>query len=133
MGRGLRAFADASLVIDVLEGTPRGLRFSAELTRTDLDWCYSPLVRMECRVRSLANNDQQALALLETILSTMTRLDLTDEVFERAAELRAKTSLKTPDALHVATALIHGCAELWTADVRLGRAIAPGLAVRVVT
>ena len=88
---------------------------------------------MECRVRALAQNDGRKLAEVEAILATMTRLDLTDAVFERAAPVRAQTGLKTPDALHVATAREHGCAELWTADARLGRATPAGLAIRVVT
>ncbi|MDR3070106.1 MAG: hypothetical protein LBU38_03750 [Propionibacteriaceae bacterium] len=30
--------------------------------------------------------------------------------------LRAATGAKTPDAIHWATAALHGCAELWTGD-----------------
>ncbi len=46
-------------------------------------------------------------------------LELHRGVFERAAELRAKQRLKTPDAIHLATALEHGCDEFWTNDSRL--------------
>lgn len=128
----MMAFSDASVAIDLLDGTPRGRCFEAVLARADRDWCYSPLVRMECRVRSLAKNDQIALARIDTILATMTSFPLTDAVFERGALLRATTGLKTPDALHVATALEHGCAELWTADARLAGATVQGLVVRLV-
>jgi predicted nucleic acid-binding protein len=38
-----------------------------------------------------------------------------------AAELRAASGVKTPDALHLATALHHGCDEFWTNDDRLAR------------
>ncbi|MGL4609627.1 MAG: type II toxin-antitoxin system VapC family toxin [Trueperaceae bacterium] len=36
--------------------------------------------------------------------------------------LRAFHNLKTPDALHLATALHHGCQEFWTNDLRLSKA-----------
>ena len=42
----------------------------------------------------------------------------------------ARFGIKTPDALHLATAIGHGCAALWTADDRLQRA-GHGLAVNV--
>ena len=53
-----------------------------------------------------------------------------DEVFARALGLRVQHGLKTPDALHLATALHHGCTELWTNDDRL-RSAAGVLAVNV--
>ena len=62
----------------------------------------------------------------------MTNLPLTEAVYELGAEIRASTGLKTPDALHLATALTHRCAEFWTADVRLSRVPMEGLAVRLV-
>ena len=47
---------------------------------------------------------------------------MTDAVFELAATLRARHDLKTPDALHLAAAIHHGCDELWTNDHRFDRA-----------
>ena len=43
---------------------------------------------------------------------------------------RVQHGLKTPDALHLAAALHHGCTEFWTNDDRL-RAAAGALAVNV--
>lgn len=62
----------------------------------------------------------------------MASLAITEAVFDRAAEVRAHTGLKTPDALQVATALEHSCAELWTADARIGRSTIHGLTTQVV-
>ncbi|HEX6779931.1 MAG TPA: PIN domain-containing protein [Ktedonobacterales bacterium] len=41
---------------------------------------------------------------------------ITQGVLERAANLRAMVGLKTPDAIHAATALVAGCALLVTND-----------------
>jgi predicted nucleic acid-binding protein len=42
-------------------------------------------------------------------------------IAERAAELRARYNLKTPDALQVATAIETGCNAFLTSDMRLKR------------
>lgn len=54
-------------------------------------------------------------------------VDLT--VLDEAAHLRALTGLKTPDAIHAATALINGCVLFVTNDAAFRRV--PGLRVAV--
>ena len=50
----------------------------------------------------------------------------------RWMQLRAAhQSLKTPDAIHLAAARHHSCAELWTNDGRLN-SIAQGIAIKVI-
>ena len=48
-------------------------------------------------------------------------LPITVESAELAAELRARYSLRTPDALQVATALVRRCEVFLTNDTRLKR------------
>ena len=48
-------------------------------------------------------------------------LPLTEPVCERAARLRATYPFKLPDALHLATAIEHGCGLFLTADSKLAR------------
>jgi predicted nucleic acid-binding protein len=79
----------------------------------------SELALMETLVLPLKNGDktlEQAyeLALLGT---EMRLLPITQLILRRAAQLRATTKLKTPDALHAATALVAGCALFVTNDV----------------
>lgn len=42
--------------------------------------------------------------------------DVTREVLDRTSELRVRYGLKTPDAIHLATALLHQASTLLTAD-----------------
>ena len=56
-------------------------------------------------------------------------LDASYQVLENTARLRAKTGLKTPDAIHAATALRAGCALFITNDTDFRRV--PGLPIIV--
>ncbi|MBK5964239.1 hypothetical protein CCR95_09105 [Thiocystis minor] len=44
------------------------------------------------------------------------------EVFSLATDLRVDDAIKTPDALHLAAALLGEATELWTNDKRLAAA-----------
>jgi len=58
-------------------------------------------------------------------------MGLDNAVFDLATDLRAAHGLKTPDALHLAAALVTGCHEFWTNDTRL--AATAGTRLQVVT
>ena len=47
--------------------------------------------------------------------------DVTRDVARRAAQLRARFNIRPADALHVATALVHGASAFVTNDRRLNR------------
>ena len=66
----------------------------------------------------------------DELLAQQVWLSMGDEVFARGLDLRVRHGLKTPDALHLATALHHGCSKFWTNDNRL-KAAAGALAVNV--
>jgi predicted nucleic acid-binding protein len=55
--------------------------------------------------------------------------EVTQRILRSAAQLRSVTNLKTPDAIHAATALDAGCTIFLTNDGRL-RAV-PGLSIVV--
>jgi predicted nucleic acid-binding protein len=48
-------------------------------------------------------------------------LDVSANVIDRATELRARHGFKSPDAIHLATALECGATEFWTGDAALSR------------
>lgn len=91
----------------------------------------SPLVKLECLVAPMRSGNLVLQRHYEQGLAQFSLLDLSDPVFVQAAALRARFGLKTPDALHLAAAQVHGCEALWTNDDRLAQA-AHGLAVAVV-
>ena len=53
------------------------------------------------------------------LLDALKMLEITSDIYDEPLEFRAFQNLKTPDALHLATALHHACQELWANDLRL--------------
>ncbi len=85
---------------------------------------FSELTRMECRMHPIRQGDAAQLAAFDVLFGNrgyQTRA-LDREVFEQATRLRAEHGVKTPDVLHLAAALVTGCDEFWTNDLRLQRA-----------
>lgn len=91
----------------------------------------SELGRMECRVKPLREADLATLAKYDTFFAATTLgwVPYNRPVCDLAADLRARHALKTPDALHLAAAIIGECSELWTNDRRLEQAAAGRLRV----
>jgi len=83
----------------------------------------SRLSRLECRVKPLRESDHELLARYDTFLTRrlMHVAELNALVIERATELRARLGLKTPDALHVATAIAERADLFLTGDAALAR------------
>jgi len=81
--------------------------------------CVSPLVRLELLVKPLKENNREIVDGCNDFLEAQQRLEINDRIFDQATNLRAKHSLKTPDAIHLATAQYYSCSKLWTNDDRL--------------
>ena len=125
-------YLDSCIVIYAVEDeSERGITVRRRLAEAaDTVVAISPLVTLECLVGPLRDDN---LALHDHYLRAMTQFDrlaLSEEHYIRAAELRARHRLRTPDALHLAAAQLHGFDQLWTNDSRLAAA-SQGLAVDV--
>lgn len=94
------------------------------------EFAVSPLVRLECLVRPLREKDDAWFRRFGDALSEFSELPIDGNTFNFAAHIRANTNLKTPDALHLATARLSDCDELWTNDSALAAA-APEFALNV--
>jgi len=117
----MKAYVDTCIVIYHVEGATATMSAAraafASLGAQD-SACASPLVRMECLVKPLRGQDHALQAAYEADLAALQMLHMAAGVFNLAAELRARHGMKTPDALHAACAIRHGCDELWTNDQR---------------
>ena len=114
-------YLDSVLCVYAIESTTwRGDRTKAVL-RDDQAYCVSQLVLMECLVQPLKAANLALEERYRRYLGGMTMIDITPEVFERAAHVRASTGLKTADALHLAAALAGGCDAVWTADAEFAK------------
>ena len=83
----------------------------------------SPVLVTEALTKPLRDgNTEIELQYRELFASNVVRLlDASYQVFEDAARIRADTRLKTPDALHAATALRAGCTLFITNDTDFRR------------
>jgi predicted nucleic acid-binding protein len=81
-------------------------------------------------VKPLRVGNQALVDAYNAVLAQQKWLPIGHDVFARALALRVQHGLKTPDSLHLAAALHHGCTELWTNDDRM-LAAAGALAVNV--
>jgi uncharacterized protein len=117
----MKTYLDSCILIYRLEGAPEFAGPVAEAIRaaTGVVFCVTDLVRLECLVGPIRADDADRRATFEAHFDELTCLALSRGVFELAAELRARHRLKTPDALHAAAAITHGCDEFWTNDHRL--------------
>jgi uncharacterized protein len=122
----LLAYVDSCIVIYVVE---QGLDLPPLEDEDNL--AVSDLVLLEGLVGPLAAANKRAETDIRRFLELCLTLPLGSAVFERAARLRAQHRIKTPDAIHLAAAVEHGCDEFWTNDRRLANAAAGSLEIRV--
>lgn len=126
MGQPL-IYLDANVIIRLVEGdTATRLPLVARLAPClgkPLTLVTSRLTRLECRSKPLRASDAATLAQYDVFFAGVELMvtELTANVIERATELRARYNLKTPDALHCATALEVRAEVFITGDRELSR------------
>lgn len=118
-------YADANILIRLLEGEPAS-RLPLESRLASCrgqahSLATSTLSRLECRCKPLRMDDSATLTLYEAFFRSpeMFLLSITDEIIEKATELRAKWKFSTPDAIHLATAITADARVFLTGDRQL--------------
>jgi uncharacterized protein len=128
-------YADSGIIIRWVEGTsqlrdPIKMRWS-QLPPVDRLFVTSRISLLECRCKPLRNRQEHVLRQYEIFFSGQ-EVDLREidaAVVDKATELRASYGLKTPDAIHAATAILVGAKSFWTADAGFSKC--PGLAIEI--
>ncbi|MDB9512613.1 PIN domain-containing protein [Kamptonema animale CS-326] len=115
-------YVDTSVLIYSLEGNldyisllqPLWLKFQAG----EIEIVSSELILMEVLVAPFKRAENFLVNAYEQLLfSTRMRLiPISQSVLRNAAQMRASSNLKTPDALHAATALSINCSVFLTND-----------------
>ena len=115
-------YVDTSVVIYTIEGNadyysllePLWSKFYAG----EIQIISSDLTLMEVLVVPLRNGNNVLVGDYEELLlsSQIQLIPINQSILRQAANLRATTSLKTPDAIHAATALSVGCDRFITND-----------------
>ena len=132
------AFLDASALIYLVEGAEpfaaRTRRALSDLAQREppAAVALSRLTWLECRVRPLREGESEVLEAFDAFFrrSDIVWVELSAQVVEPATEIRARTALKTPDALQAACCLQLGADHLFvTGDIAF-RKVA-GLRVKV--
>ena len=120
-----KVYCDSTILIYFLDSTgPLHDRTKLKLEKLhsiSARLVFSDLTRLECRVGPLKRNDQERLARFDAFfsLSTVLKAGLGPEVYDKAAEIRARKGIKTADSLHLAAALCYGCELFLTNDLAL--------------
>ena len=113
MGRSVnRIYLDACSIIYLVEAaSPFHSVIVERLSRIRAEpasrLITSRLSLLECRVNPLKRNDKQLLAAYDRFFAAerMLVIEISAEVVARAATLRALYGFKTPDAIHLASAI----------------------------
>ncbi len=95
--------------------------FFKAMERGDFTVVTSTVTLMEVLVHPLRKNNASLTAEYRDILlhSTLYTQELTNPIAEQAAQLRASYSLRSPDAIQIATAMHAGASHFLTNDIRL--------------
>jgi len=127
-----KIYLDSCIAIYLVEEHPAYVAaIEDKLAESDGIVCYSPLTEFECLVLPLRLKRNDLIDKFSRFFSLNLKLEIPEAVYKDATRLRADFGIKTPDALHLATARFHNCTEFWTNDGRLA-GVANSLAVDVV-
>lgn len=122
---GATVYADTAVFIYTIEEHPDYYHLLRSLwiqfQASQLEIVSSELTLLETLIVPTRNLDIELIQAYEQLLlaSPIQLLPITRLILKTATQLRAKTNLKTPDAIHVATALSAGCDLFLTNDTQL--------------
>ncbi len=120
----MRIYLDSAPIIYLVENiAPYAATLATRLAAPDTSQVCSELSRLECRVKPIHDGQVILLAAFDSYFADIISdvIPLTRQIVDLATELRARYSFKTPDAIHLAAAIIGGCDLFLTNDYRLNK------------
>ncbi|MEI2577490.1 type II toxin-antitoxin system VapC family toxin [Scytonema sp. PRP1] len=130
-------YVDTSTVIYSVEKFPEYVPLLAplwlKLQAGEIEIVSSELILMETLVLPVRNSNSILINAYEQLLisSEMRLIPISQSILRQAANLRATSNLKTPDAIHAATGLSVSCNQFITNDK--GFRNVPGLPVVILS
>jgi predicted nucleic acid-binding protein len=123
----MRLYLDANAIIYSVEGLP-GFRAGVSRWIEQAEAAAALLITsrlslLECRVGPLRQGDQGALARYDAFFSgdNLAVFDISSDVIDRATDMRVRYGFRSPDAIHLATAILLDADVFLTGDGRLDR------------
>jgi len=117
-------YLDSNVIMRFIEGdavarTP----IETRLRGAQMPLHVSQLSRLECRCGPMKNNDTPLLREYDGFFSSheIRIAELSLAIIDRATELRARFNFRTPDAIHIASAIVAGATIFLTGDRQLSR------------
>ena len=120
----MRIYLDTAPIIYTIEHVPPYAdAVDARLSVPGIMLVASDLTRMECRVKPLRDGNFELLKDFDDYFEGVVTkvVALSREVIDCATEIRAQYGFKTPDAIHLAVAMVSGCDAFLTNDHQLDR------------
>ncbi|MFW6359930.1 MAG: type II toxin-antitoxin system VapC family toxin [Chroococcales cyanobacterium] len=120
-----RVYLDTAPIIYTIEKIPDYFQLLRpvwlQLQNGEIEILTSELTLMESLVLPIRNSDNLLINAFETLLnsSQVQLIPISQVILKEAARLRGVTNLKTPDAIHVATATTTKCDRFLTNDTRI--------------
>lgn len=118
----MRVYLDTAPLIYLVENVmPEAPLVVARLAQPGVTQLCSELTRLECRVKPLKDGETALLMAFDTYFAEIVTaiIPLSRKVIDQATELRAKYRFKTPDAIHLAAAIVSKCDLFLTNDRQL--------------
>jgi len=120
---GDHVYLDSNIVITILEQTaplnrPQK-RFIDALETGQLTGISSHLTLAECLIKPMRESNEQAIEAVLQFLENQEHVELlpvSRNILVKAAEIRAVSGTKLPDAIHLASAVAAGCQTFLSDD-----------------
>ena len=118
-----KSYLDANVIIRFVEGDFAASNDIRERLGGVSHFVTSHLSRLECRCHPMRNGDPGLLSAYDLFFGAkeMTLLNIDERVIDIATRLRATYAFKSPDAIHLASAIACEADCFLTGDTKLAR------------